>query len=355
MSFLKLLHWLGPWTDQNRSPSGIERENAPFQSRNRAHPLWVYRGQRSSHPLFLIPGIQHQGPDDPRLDRFARVLAHAGYVVGVPALPTMIDLRMEPELLEDVRKAFMRFSSLSSGKIAVFSISASSIAGLQLGTRSETASLISQIMLFGGYSDWAEALTFALDGRIDSQTQLQIDPLNLPVVMLNLIEDIAVSDSDRKTLHQAWHRYVCQVWENPHFAERAAYAPVANKMAAELPLDLQDLFLKGCAVKEGGIEWAKSLIQDCSRDTDWLDPKPALTQLQCPLHIAHGREDVVVPYTHAKRLASEQPQSQVYVTGLAHHAGVHGLSHYLGQLPTLVLELFKGIGLLRAISLLWRH
>ena len=158
--------------DQSRSPSGIKRENAPSVETGPTYGCIEVNGQVT----LFHSWIQHQGPDDPRLDRFARVLAHAGYVVGVPALPTMIDLRMEPELLEDVRKAFMRFSSLSSGKIAVFSISASSIAGLQLGTRSETASLISQIMLFGGYSDWAEALTFALDGRIDSRTQLQIDP-----------------------------------------------------------------------------------------------------------------------------------------------------------------------------------
>ena len=355
MSFLKLLYWLGPWTDQQRSPIGTERQRTLYRSRNNDHPLWVYRGHSSSYPLYLIPGIQHQGPDDPRLDRFARVLAHAGYVVGVPALPTMIELRMEPELLEDVYQSFLHFSNSCSGKVAVFSISASSIAGLQLGARTESAGRISQMMLFGGYSDWVEALTFAVDGHIDSQIKLKIDPLNLPVVMLNLIEAISVSEDDRKTLHQAWHRYVCEVWENPQYAQRSAYQPVAEQIALSLPSDLRALFLQGCSVRPGGAEWAKSLIRNCSKDTAWLDPLPALKQVKCPLHVAHGREDVVVPYTHAEVLVSHHPKAHIYVTGLAHHAGVHRFSHYIGQIPTLVFELVKGARLLRAISQLWRH
>ena len=82
-------------------------------------------------PLSLIPGIQHQGPDDPRLDRFARVLAHAGYVVGVPALPTMIDLRMEPELSRMCARHLCEFI-VEQREDCSLSISASSIAGLQL-------------------------------------------------------------------------------------------------------------------------------------------------------------------------------------------------------------------------------
>lgn len=355
MSFLKLLYWLGPWTPQERAPEDIERHPSSYRSRNEVQPLWIYRGKDSKWPLFLVPGIQHQGPADPRLDRFARVLAHAGYVVGVPALPTMIDLRMEVEVIEDVQQAFLGFAASFVARVAVFSISASSIAALHLGVVDRCRSSVSQIMLFGGYRYWSEALIFAMDGWVDADTQLQIDPLNLPVVLLNVIEGLPLSEGERAELYQAWHRFVCVVWENPNYTQKSAYQPVAEQLASALSPELCDLFLQGCSVKAGGIDLAKSAIQQCARDTDWLDPKPVLTQLQCPLHIAHGREDVVVPYTHAQQIAELVPQAKVYVTGLAHHAGVNGISHYLGQLPNLLLELVRSIGLLRAMARLWHH
>jgi hypothetical protein len=72
------------------------------------------------------------------------------------------------------------------------------------------------------------------------------------------------------------------------------------------------------------------------------------------LHVAHGRDDVVVPYTHAQKIAASTSSSRVYVTGLAHHAGVHGLKHYLTRLPKLFLEVIRSLGLLKAMANLWR-
>jgi pimeloyl-ACP methyl ester carboxylesterase len=352
MSLFTLMYWLGPWTDQEKSPSNITREGHKYRSLVN-DDLWIYRGLKSRRPLFLIPGIQHLGPNDPRLDRFARVLAASGYVVGVPALPTMIGLRMEEALLEDTTEAFLSFSALFQCPSAVFSISASSIAALYLGAKTQTSKKISQMMLFGGFYHWAETLNYAITGKISKETSLRIDPLNLPVVLLNVIEDLPLSEKERPLLCDGWREFVEGVWEDPEFQHFDQYSEVALDIAKGIPKSLQSIFLMGCSVEKGGVEYAKTAITQCTRDTTWLDPVPLLQDLRCPLHIAHGREDGVVPYTDAKRIAKHVPSSHVYLTGLAHHAGVNKLGHYLWKLPQLFVELLRSISLVHAMSNLW--
>ena len=96
MSVFTLLRWLGPWMDQNRAPKGVKRED--LQKKEEDFSIWVYSSQHVRGALYIVPGLHHEGPSDPRLDRFARVLAKAGIVVGVPFLPTSMSLRMEPSL-----------------------------------------------------------------------------------------------------------------------------------------------------------------------------------------------------------------------------------------------------------------
>lgn len=352
MSLFTLMYWLGPWTDQEKYPSKVTREGHKYRSLV-DEDLWIYRGRKSRRPLFLIPGIQHLGPNDPRLDRFARVLAASGYIVGVPSLPTMIGLRMEEALLEDTTAAFLNFSALFQVPSAVFSVSASSIAALYLGAKARTSTKISQMMLFGGFYHWAETLNYAITGKISKETNRKVDPLNLPVVLLNVIEDLPLNEKERPLLSDGWRAFVEGVWEDPEFQHFDQYSEVALDISKRIPEPLHSIFLKGCSVEKGGVEYAKIGIAKCTRDTSWLDPVPLLQDLKCPLHIAHGREDGVVPYTDAKRIAKHVPNSHVYLTGLAHHAGVNKLSHYLWTLPQLFVELFRAISLVSAMSNLW--
>jgi pimeloyl-ACP methyl ester carboxylesterase len=40
-----------------------------------------------------------------------------------------------------------------------------------------------------------------------------------------------------------------------------------------------------------------------------------------PVTVAHGREDDVIPFEHAARLAAALPHAEVHVTGLYDHTG----------------------------------
>ena len=65
-----------------------------------------------------------------------------------------------------------------------------------------------------------------------------------------------------------------------------------------------------------------------------------------------GKEDVVVPWTEAQKIAKLVPSdtpSRVHVTGFYHHTGLNPLWKILRLLPTLPLELYRSIGLVSAM------
>ena len=85
----RLARWLGPWTPDTRLPPGVEAEDTHVPGPPGRAPIRVrtWTGDKPLAPLLLWPGLHYAGPDDPRLDRFGRVLAHAGYRVQAPFMP----------------------------------------------------------------------------------------------------------------------------------------------------------------------------------------------------------------------------------------------------------------------------
>ena len=52
------------------------------------------------------------------------------------------------------------------------------------------------MLTFGGYVDWSESLRFSLDGKIDEDMCIPADPLGLPVIFLNMLEQFPLQDQD---------------------------------------------------------------------------------------------------------------------------------------------------------------
>lgn len=341
MSWLRLLYWLGPWMDQKKEPPNIRRE----EHRSGEVRLWLYRPKKCIGTLFLIPGLHHEGPADPRLERFAKVLADAGIQVGVPFLPTALNLIMRPALLEESKRALLYFLTLVGGSCGIFSISAASIAALHLASDEDLHSKISGVMLFGGVSNWKEALLFAAK---DSNK----DPLNLPVIFLNLWSHMNISVRNEQLLLQAWYRFIHATWEKEEMQSEEDYAPIAHKIVQELPQEDKDIFLMGCSLLEGGVALVEEVLKKGPAQTEWLLPKPYLERLRVPLHIAHGKDDVVVPFPQAFELAKASAfEKYVYITGFYDHTGISPTMKWLRMIPQLPWELYQSIRLLRGMVL----
>ena len=349
MSLFTLLRWLGPWTDQKRAPAGVQRYE--IETPDHDFRIWIYDTPTSKGALYIVPGLHHEGPEDPRLDRFARVLAKAGMTVGVPFLPTSIGLVMRPELCSEAKKGFQVFQEHIDKKSGVFGISAASIGALAIASDSLYRDSLSGVMLFGGFSNWQEALLFAAsdDGHLSK------DPLNLPVIFINLWEHINIAVQDEKSLLQAWRDFIHQTWEKEEMQPFEIHSVIAFQLAEQIHCDDRTLFLQGTSVEPGGAQIIEEVLKDGICGYDWLNPEPHLKKIAAPLFLTHGRDDIVVPYQQTYELQSKAPpQTPAYITGFYDHTGLTTFRRLLSLVPRIPQEIVHSILLLRAMILISR-
>mgnify|MGYP002629764103 CR=1 FL=1 len=340
----RLARWLGPWADQVDHPP-VSREEVLGASGLRAR---VYRpvARAARGSLLLVPGLHPEGPGDPRLDRFAAVLAGAGMVVYAPFMRDFMALRLKARLLDDARGALDGLLALPdrpAGRPGVFSVSFGSLPALSLAA--ERGAELGGVVTFGGYADWRRALAFCLTGA----PGVPHDPLNRPVVYLNLLPWLPGAPRDTASLVSAWMRFVEATWGRVEMKAPGASGPVARELAVSVQEDARGLFLEGCGAGEAGLTPAVRAALAAAGDRSWLDPRPLLARAGCRVTVVHGADDDVIPHTEADALyAALRPDRRAghYVTGLYGHTGASG-----GRGPVaLAREFVDMMGIVRAIA-----
>lgn len=319
LAMARLARWLGPWTPASARPPGIARRRITVDGRFDA---WVYRRVRDEPrgALLVVPGLHYLGPADPRLDRFLAILADAGLLVLSPFLPDLRALRVGPSAGADAVSAFDALSTLpdlpQGVRPGVFSISFGSFPALHVAAARE----VGHLLLFGGCAAFEDAIRFSLEGDAERPH----DPLNRPVVFLALFDHLEGLPRDRERLKAAWIEYVRRTWGRPEMKKRAAFEPLARSIAARLPEDARTLFLVGTGVLEGGPARIVSALERGRHELVHLDPRPLCRAVRAPVTIVHGRDDDVIPHTHAEMLAEHFPHARVLLTGLYAHTGLSG-------------------------------
>ena len=119
---------------------------------------------------------------------------------------------------------------------------------------------------------------------------------------------------------------------------------VAEALAATLMGDQRSLFRIGCGLAEGGAELLEQALARGREALRFADPRPHLSALRVPVLVAHGRDDDVIPWNEARKLAGAVAPSTVVrlaITGLFGHTGAvlpspRALASELGNLSTLL-------------------
>src|SRR5260370_39730256 len=104
-TYWRLTRWLGPWTTDNRSPAGVARRRLLLAAQcggDHAVEALVYTAtdRPAIGSYLLVHGLNPRGPDDERGDRFARILAHAGFVGMCPSLDALTQMRLDPRAID---------------------------------------------------------------------------------------------------------------------------------------------------------------------------------------------------------------------------------------------------------------
>ena len=313
-SALVLARWLGPWSGERGAPAEVERGEleVPASAERPAFRARLFRpaGRAAGRGFLVAPGLHYAGPDDPRMDRFCAILAASGALVVAPAIPDFLDLRVTRAAAVDFERALDAARPLFPARPALFSISFGSLLALRLAAARPDQ--VERAILFGGYADFAAAVRFCLTGPPPR------DPLNRPVVFINLIDQLAAADQ-QAPLVAGWRRYLESTWGRPEMKEGERWQPVARAIAADLAPDLRPLFLAGCGAEPGGEPACLAALE--RMDLDYLDPRPSLASIRCPVDILHGIDDDVIPYTQAAELARGLSRARVHLTGLYAHTG----------------------------------
>ncbi|MGZ3423713.1 MAG: alpha/beta hydrolase family protein [Polyangiales bacterium] len=316
-----LVRWLGPW-EKDGVPAGVDRRELDLEGMR----AYVYRGRRIEGLWVLAPGLHFLGPDDPRLDRFARILAASGRMVLAPFLPSHLALRVSERTTGDLAKATERgiamARELGLPAPALFSISFGSQPAIAVAAMPELRDRVSSLVLFGGFADFTSSVRFCLTGRA-RDLSLPHDPLNAPVVWLHLLDHLDLP-VNREHIAAAWNEIVRQTWGKMHLKAKGARDPIAHAIAATLPKEERDLFLMGCGLAPGGEAYLETALSRLGRAYDFTDPRPHLANVRAPVAIVHGRDDDVIPYFEAEKLRDALPPRhphRVMLTGLYGHTG----------------------------------
>jgi pimeloyl-ACP methyl ester carboxylesterase len=330
-----LARWLGPWASASAAPPGVERTPELCASPIEGDPaVRICRYEPARGPVtgtyLVIQGLHYEGPDDPRMDRFCRVLAAAGFVVLAPLVTDFLELRVTPRVAREVFAACQAAVTLSARRglprPALFSISFGSFPAIEVAASDRFRDALGALVLFGGFCHFHSAIRFAITGRaFDDVHPISVphDPLNAPAVFVNLVDHLDIA-GEREPLRRAWLEMARRTWGRDDLRPADRRMPIAQALAHELPAAQRDLFMVGCGLAAGGPALVEAGLARARGALAFTDPTPHLARIGAPVVIAHGRDDDVVPYSEAHKLAQRLPSGhrhRVLITGMYGHTG----------------------------------
>lgn len=339
-SAVTLARWLGPWANATKLPDVAWRDDDVGGMRVR-----IYEPRRAPRATYLIaPGLHYAGADDPRLDRFCRVLAAAGHLVVAPFVPDYLALTPNDRAKRDFARAFHALPRWSPhSRPVVFSISFGSLLAFALAA--EHGDSLDGLVLFGPYADFHATMRFCLAGEVASGRVARRDPLNQPVIFTNLIDCLEPPAADREAVLAGWRRYVERTWGRPEMKVDRRFVAVAEELASGVPASVRELFLLGIGARDGSLAVADAALERF--DASQLDPSPYLPRVTTRVDLVHGTDDDVIPYEQSYELAAKLVNATVHVhiTGLYDHTG-----STLPSIPKLAREMRTMASMLRVLA-----
>lgn len=352
-AYALVARWLGPWAAHDGAPAGIRQHDdiidAPGGRRVRVR---VYHPPGEIRAVFMIgPGLHYLGADDPRQDRFCRVLAAAGHLVLAPILSDYIDLLPRPRAIDDFHAVWAargRWDPQARPPV-IFALSFGGLVATGLAARVAPDG-ISRVVLFGSYGGFTKTLYFSLTGLYPGRTTPTRDPLNQPVVFNSFFPYLDAPCPHEAEVRAAWRAFVMATWGRKEMKEPARWQPIARDLAATVPDGpARQLYLHGVGLTPDWMAFAEPIMRRGEPGQRDLDCLPYLAKITCPVDIVHARGDDVIPREEAQVLADGLTSSsrvRVHITGLYDHSG--------GNKPGPRALLAEGQSMLAVLGLLAR-
>lgn len=283
----------------------------------------------------VLHGITVPGRRHPTLLKFARALASTCGAVLVPEIASWQRLEIDPAAADRTIAAAARHLAddpeVSSGGVGVVGFSFGATQALITATHPDLRQVIRSVLGFGGYCDLGRTVRFMTTGEHEwngVRYATEPDPYGRWIVAANYLTRArgyetagAVARAARSLAAEAGYRFV--------YAGDPIYDPLKAELRAELaPADreLWDILAPPCGQpvpRERARELADALVAGALSVHPELDPRSVLGDLDRRVFLAHGRTDLLIPFSETLRLRQHLPpgaRPSVAITRLFAHS-----------------------------------
>ena len=289
-----------------------------YKNTNQHYQADLYQpGETPLAGIVLVPGVAQDGRKDPRLVSFANTLARFRFMVLVPEIPNLQELKIRAEDSQAIKDAFTYFSSeiqfSPQAQIGIgafsYAVGPAILAALDPAIRDE----VDFILSVGGYYNIEKTITFFTTGYFHYRNEWRfIEPNEYGkwVFVLSNLERLKdpVDIANFRTI-------ALRKMNNPD----AIIDDLTNDLSPEAS---SILMLFQNQDPELTPNFMLSLPIAIRNDLKSLDlASQDLNQLKARLILLHGKDDNIIPYTESIALANAVAEDQAelfLIDGLAH-------------------------------------
>jgi pimeloyl-ACP methyl ester carboxylesterase len=322
------------------APHRVRAHETTYERAGERLPATVYspshgRGRRPG--WVVLHGLTYTGRTHPALVRFVRAVAAAGNVVLVPDIPEWRALRVAPAVTRNTIRAAVRAlherDDVDPEHTGLFGFSFGATQSIVAACDPEVESRLRGIAAWGGYCDVHRLFRFGMTGEheldgVDYCTPP--DPYGCWIMAGNYLAHMPGFEHYAE-LAAALHRLALEAGKRQVLATDPVHDDAKRRLRAQLPSTQHELFdmlapLSGAPGPDLDVVRPMSqLLADTALRIDPLfDPTPFLPRLRVPTLFAHGRDDILIPFTETIRLTRAVDPSVVRgvtITGLYAHSG----------------------------------
>lgn len=313
-----------------------------------AVPATLLQPRRARDPLpawVVMHGITRPGRAHPQLVRFTRAVASGGCAVLVPEVPEWRDLRLATDLTVPTVQASLaaldELPEIAHRPVGLVGFSFGAPQAIAASAHPDLRDRIAGVVGFGGFCDLERTLRFQFTGHHEWKGQhyhLQPDPYGRWIAGGNYLTEVPGHEGEAGVAEALLRLAMLagdvgvMAWE-PVFDEAKRELRNALSPAQQEVFDLFAPLTRDEPDREVAEGMATALAEAGQRVEPTLQAAQVFPDVRGPIHLIHGRQDRLIPFSEAFRLRNALPAGVVAgptVTSLFAHSSQDPFPGLLG-------------------------